>query len=107
MAHRRFTDSRLIVWEVWDVYPTNVERRSGVDRRRAPRRDPDRRQWASLEPRLRVRPPYEQGWLAFEARHERRRLAPIPDGWDSLDEAGLDRLCAQARSVGRPRRLIE
>ena len=107
MAHRRFTDARRTAWEVWDVYPTNAERRSGIDRRRAPRPDPDRRQLPSIEPRVRVRPPYDQGWLAFEARHERRRLAPIPDGWEFLDDRGLDRLCNRAVAVGRPRRLVE
>ena len=41
------------------------------------------------------------GWLTFESSVGRRRLAPIPDGWEA---APLDRLrmyCAAAEAVGR------
>jgi hypothetical protein len=107
MPTRRFTDSARVSWDVWDVYPTNAERRLGPSDRRRVARGPDRRQRPSAEPRVPVRPPLSQGWLAFESKHEKRRLAPIPEGWESADDAALERLCAEAKPVGKPRRLIE
>jgi hypothetical protein len=32
---------------------------------------------------------YSNGWLCFEAEGEKKRLAPVPPGWE---EAGPDRL---------------
>jgi len=31
----------------------------------------------------------QQGWLAFQAGDDRRRLAPIPANWIALDDAAL------------------
>lgn len=40
---------------------------------------------------------YREGWLAFESAHgEKRRLAPVPENWDSLSDEKLSMLCAQA-----------
>lgn len=47
------------------------------------------------------------GWLTFESKSERRRLAPTPDAWDHLPEAALVSLLADAVSVGRTKRLID
>jgi len=44
---------------------------------------------------------YRAGWLAFECPDERRRLRPIPDGWDSLGAVELWRLCESAPLVPR------
>ncbi len=108
MPHRQFTDSHGISWEVWNVDPQNAERRLGPADRRRERRGPDRRQRQPLEPRIRVsRPEFSLGWLTFEAKHEKRRLSPVPDGWERLDAAGLERLLRNATVVGRPRRLLE
>lgn len=107
MAHRTFTDSKRVTWEVWEVYPTLPERRSGVvDRRRQSRGMPDRRQVGDTS-RVRVSGGYAQGWLAFESKHDKRRLAPVPDGWEGLDDIELGRLVEQAAQVGQGRRLIE
>jgi hypothetical protein len=105
MAHREFTDSRRINWVVWDVYPTLGDRRRSPEDRRRFMRETDERRTAGSP--LRLRAEYENGWLAFESRGEKRRLAPVPEGWDQLDERGLERLCDAAVSVGRPRRLVE
>ena len=108
MPHRMFTDSRGIRWDVWNVDPQNAERRVGPRDRRATSRGPDRRQRSLVEPRIRIsRPDLLLGWLAFEARHERRRLTPVPEGWELLDAAGLEQLLVTAAVVGRPRRLVE
>jgi hypothetical protein len=106
MPHRKFADARGVTWDVWDVEPSRAERRSGSERRRVPR-GPDRRQQPSLEPRVRISGKYVAGWLAFQSRDEKRRLIPVPDGWDALTEAELERLLQSAACVGRPRRLLE
>jgi hypothetical protein len=107
MPHRQFTDSKQTKWEVWDVEPSDAERRTNQrDRRRARRTSGERRKVEDRS-RVRVKSSLAHGWLAFESKHDRRRLAPIPTGWESLDEASLERLCEQARSIGRPRRLLE
>ena len=107
MPHRQFTDSKQTTWEVWDVEPSHAERRRRAeDRRRAGRPSGERRQ---VEDRTRVRisSDLSHGWLAFESKHDRRRLAPIPTGWEALDEAALEQLCQQAQPIGKPRRLLE
>src|SRR3712207_6396293 len=105
MAHREFTDSRRVAWVVWDVYPTLGDRRRSPDDRRQFVRETDERRAAFNATRL--RPEYVGGWLAFESRGEKRRLAPVPLGWEQLDEHDLERLCNAAVPVGRPRRLVE
>ena len=102
MAHREFTDSTRITWNVWDVYPTLGDRRAtSPDRRRFLRETAERRTAFNL---AHVSPEYAQGWLAFQAGPERRRLAPVPTGWDGLDDRDLERLLEVATPVGRSRR---
>jgi hypothetical protein len=104
MAHRTFRDSSGRVWEVWPVTVEYIERRlepsagppSGSDRRRRP---------AFFRPQ--VSEPWTGGWLAFETRGEKRRLAPFPADWEDKNDAELEALCANAISVPAPRRLIE
>ena len=103
MAHREFLDHEGVRWEVWDVHPTHVERR----RRSGGVAQPDERRVAREGPRVQVRPEFLEGWLAFQSRSERRRLAPAPEGWEALDDEQLAGLCAQAVPVGTPRRLVE
>ena len=107
MPHRQFTDSKRTTWEVWDVEPAHAERRTtGGDRRRSRRTSGERRQGGDSS-RVRIKADLAHGWLTFESKHDRRRLAPIPTGWEALDEASLERLCEKARSIGRPRRLLD
>jgi hypothetical protein len=47
------------------------------------------------------------GWLAFESKTERCRLAPTPDGWSGMSDEQLAELLARAASTGKVRRLIE
>jgi hypothetical protein len=107
LAHRTFTDSKRVTWDVWEVGPTSPERRSGVaDRRHKSRSAADRRQMLDIS-RMPVSGAYAQGWLAFESKHDKRRLAPVPEGWDDFNDRELGRLVEQASPAGRPRRLIE
>ena len=107
MSYRTFVDSEGRRWEVWLVTPAAAERRR-TDRRAAARgsmteaggtydgvserrRNPFRRN-------LEVASEYSNGWLCFEGGGEKRRLAPVPDGWD---QAGPDRLATWLQSAKR------
>ena len=88
VALREFADERGRVWQVCDVLPTYVERRSGTDRRRQPRPGTrERRQ--KRQHRMMVAPRFRSGWLVFETRTERRRLGPIPPGWEYWTDTQL------------------
>jgi len=41
------------------------------------------------------------GWLAFEGGGVRKRLTPIPPGWEQCDDTALEALCASAEIVPR------
>lgn len=110
MGYRTFADSAGVTWEVWDVVPGRTllearNHRAGTERRVAHRELPaqgerrtggDRR--VTLAPRLR------QGWLAFRNESERRRLVPIPEGWEEASETKLERYCRAAEPVAEARR---
>jgi hypothetical protein len=101
MAHRVFRDSSGRLWDVWNVMPTRAERRQAdalgiaVERRRR------------REPRAPVGPKWVNGWLAFQTRGEKRRLAPYPDDWADAGDDVLKQLCNLAVVFGAPRRLLE
>jgi hypothetical protein len=109
MSLRVFRDHGGQEWKVWDVKPYLTgarEERRRVDRRvRAAPVEPerragrDRRRNASL-----LTPGLEAGWLCFENRMEKRRLTPIPGGWQEAPEPQLEELLGHARRV--PRRLL-
>jgi hypothetical protein len=118
MAHRSFTDKAGVHWDVWDVIPQWTERRSGEERRRPEnealdppvlerRRKEPRRGEGQDGSRIRIAAGLSRGWLAFEAGRDKRRLAPVPPGWERLSEAELEALCATAHQAPPTRRLIE
>ena len=74
MALREFTDRHGREWRVWETYPRAVQ----VGH--LPLRNPG-------------------GWLTFESGAEKRRLAPIPEGWDGHDTPGLLLLLTKAELV--------
>ncbi len=110
MAARSFRDAFGLDWIVWAVQPQLGERRSGTERRsgRDRRADPTRRRATAAADRRRLAerrvvhrprvfiPGFEQGWLCFEAAGQRRRLAPIPSGWEQCDEQALEGYCRRA-----------
>jgi hypothetical protein len=81
---RTFRDAAGIEWTVFEVRRANEETN-----------------WAYL-PRG-----FRSGWLCFESSVGKRRLSPVPDGWRSLDEDGLERMLTRAASVGKPGRAAE
>lgn len=107
MALRAFRDAAGVLWHVWNVIPgarDSSERRVGYDRRSPGPvlryTGPERRRASRRRISLAVASGLAAGWLTFESQGERRRLAPIPPGWDRCSETGLARLCEQATPVG-------
>jgi hypothetical protein len=100
MSHRSFIDSVGRHWDVWSVKPDNIERRNETEA--APALERRRRR----EFRVPLGQKWSNGWLAFEANGERRRLAPIPENWIELDDAALEEMCGAAERVSRARRLL-
>lgn len=100
MPLRIFRDDEGREWRVWEVRPLRPERRAlerrctscdvPVDRRR----NSDRRRLA--ETRVRLTHGLALGWLAFDSDAEKRRFAPIPEGWESLPDGELCALCRHA-----------
>jgi hypothetical protein len=83
MSHRIFTDSTGTDWQVWDVRPTTTTES------------------------IQLRSEYAEGWLAFESSLGRRRLVPIPTGWEQWAEDQLCLLCSKALEQPPRRRLVE
>jgi len=109
VSYRTFIDSSGKRWEVWLVTPAAAERRR-IDRRRTGssgseayagsldrRKTPERRR-SPFQRSVAVASEFSQGWLCFESDGEKRRLAPVPSGWD---EAGPDRLATWLQAARR------
>ena len=102
MSHRQFLDTHGTLWTVWDVYPSLVER----DLSRALGRPGGSER--SAEPAhamLALDRQYNDGWLCFESIVGKRRLAPVPQGWDRFASDALGALCDRALDV-KPRRHV-
>ena len=98
MTIRALRDEHGVEWQVWAVHPSTPARLPAADGPAGPQLRP------LLAPHL------ADGWLTFEsAAGERRRIVPIPAGWDALDDAMLGRLLRQAtpQPHAHRRRLIE
>ena len=84
------------------MVPSRVERRMNTATVWA---GPERRK--REEYRVMLGDQWAHGWLAFETRGEKRRLAPIPDGWEEMTARDLQELLSRAVPVSPGRRLIE
>ena len=85
---RGFTDSTGVEWRVWEVFPNQ-----GSDRANA-----DALPHSSLKGTA-----FANGWLCFESANEKRRLAPIPTGWEFRDTRVLEQLRDKATPVSPTR----
>jgi hypothetical protein len=114
VSHRTFRTAAGDEWQVWNVVPGTWRYTitAGKERRRGDRRSPDpvlrytgpeRRRGERRSSHTVLDGNLAAGWLTFERGAERRRVVPIPPGWESLSEAGLERLWATAAVV--PRRI--
>ncbi|HEX6041754.1 hypothetical protein [Longimicrobium sp.] len=74
MAVRSFLDPDGREWSVWDVVPSRTSE-------------------------LFLPATMADGWLCFEAAHEKRRLHPVDSAWEGMDEAALWALCQSAAPV--------
>jgi hypothetical protein len=109
MAYRTFVDRNGAYWQVWDSQPTRMERRGTPADRRNVKRFP----WKGVERRsgfdrrtvsqrrITLAEGYGRGWLTFESLAEKRRLIPIPGGWDSATQEELRMLCTKAKLVAK------
>jgi hypothetical protein len=81
MAVREFTDGQGREWRIWNVAPDDLNART---------KDED--YLAHL---------YHTGWIVFEMKNgdDKRRLYPIPKGWDELPDAELEVLLQKAEVV--------
>jgi hypothetical protein len=98
MSYREFWDQSGVRWEVWEVQPALLERRLYPDDTPA---DIDRR--TTTRKRAPVAHELRFGWLVFESGGSKRRLAPVPPGWERLDDEGLSGLLTQALVRDQPR----
>jgi len=80
---RGFTDSTGVEWRVWEVYPLAASETLT----------------AALTSLSLKNTTFAEGWLCFESSFEKRRLAPIPRGWEFRDTAVLEDLRDQATPV--------
>ena len=72
MGYREFVDGDGVEWRVWETRP-----RTGAN----------------------VRPALAAGWVSFESEAARRRLTPVPEGWDEGSEEDLRDWLGQATEV--------
>ena|SRR5437867_401085 len=81
MAVREFTDSRGREWRAWEVTPEAISPRT---------KEED--YLASL---------YYTGWIVFESKRgeDKRRLYPVPKGWNELPDPELEVLLQKAEVV--------
>jgi hypothetical protein len=72
MAIREFIDSAGGLWRIWSTLPSN--------------------------PNV-VTPELRDGWLTFDSGGSRRRLVPIPVGWEALPDPRMELLLKVATSI--------
>jgi hypothetical protein len=107
MPYREFMDSCRVEWSVWFVAASRSERRERDTRRSEERAKGDRRRRCEARPlRMRVSAPMAGGWLCFESATEKRRLMPVPPGWQRMSDRGLEELCARATVVAKSARQV-
>jgi hypothetical protein len=104
MSHRAYTDSLGRHWDVWSVQPEYAERRRTTPGAGTPV-VPERRARNTF--RVPLGKTWAAGWLVFETKGEKRRLAPVPPNWTELTDVELDRLRERAMIASTTRRLIE
>ena len=78
VADRVFDDADGKRWHVYAVHPSVGSVRTGT-----------------------LAEAFRNGWLCFEAHDQRRRLAPIPEQWESLSDEALRVLCQNAEVATR------
>jgi hypothetical protein len=108
VTHRTFRDLQGRIWDVWQVHPSAAERRFSqrrvVDQDRtdsSERRQGEERRIGERDARAPVAAEFAYGWLCFETAGEKRRLAPVPEGWDRADDETIEQWCCVAKPAVR------
>jgi hypothetical protein len=104
MAHREFIDELGRPWTVWSVIPERAERRRHADEVEP---HSERRRGGNQEFRVPLGEQWIDGWLAFETKGEKRRLAPIPEDWELSTDEQLQRMLQRAERIRPSRRLAD
>jgi hypothetical protein len=95
---REFQDASGRDWEVWSTQPgtSAPATRSALDKfmRNQPKE-------AGVQPAS-VRHRFVAGWLTFSSGHERRRLSPIPERWETASDEMLRAYLDGAEVMGKP-----
>ena len=109
MPLREFVDGEHRTWQVWDTVPKSASESAIFERsaqimaqtkaRELEGASADRAAAAAALRRFtRGR---ERGWLTFMRGDDKRRLSPIPDGWEKFDDARLIALLQRAELVAQ------
>jgi hypothetical protein len=107
VTHRQFKDQQGKTWDVWQVHPAAAERRFSARRAALEERldEVERRSGRDRREEKISRGPvaaeFAYGWLCFETVGEKRRLAPVPEGWDRADDETIEQWCCVAKPVVR------
>jgi len=111
VTHRQFKDRQGRIWDVWQVHPSAAERRFVQRRTKDEDRIDSTERRSGLERRVgpseikkthaTVAEEFTYGWLCFECKEEKRRLAPVPEGWDRADDEIIEQWCCSAKPVVR------
>ena len=106
MGFRSFTDTQGVEWQAWDILPKLADRRTIVDRRIAQVSVERERRMAQTRRllangRVALGNGLHAGWLCFETKTEKRRLAPIPSDWLRCAVATLESYLAMAVPAAR------
>ena len=124
MALREFTDADQRLWQVWDTVPKSAEEDEVFARNAQILAEAERRRrqgdaavrggTSESDDERRLSRPLaevaasalrrfsegrEHGWLTFMSGDEKRRLSPIPERWEELDDTGLAALLARGERV--------
>jgi len=109
MPLREFVDGERRTWQVWDTVPKTAsesalfERSAQILAQSEARDIEDARQdrAAAAAALRRFTHGREHGWLTFMHGNDKRRLSPIPDGWERVDDAHLAALLQRAERVSK------
>jgi len=82
MAYRTFPGPDGAPWNAWSIAPDRPE------------------SW-NLKAAHFLPTGMTDGWLCFECGDDKRRLSPVPAGWDELADEELRAMCASAERVVR------
>jgi hypothetical protein len=91
---RVFVDAMGVTWRAWDVQAAVARRQIHRRKRQVMEYDGTERRRRRDRRFRRARTPV--AWLAFASETEKRRIYPIPAGWESAPVDDLRRWCSEA-----------